>query len=492
MRTIVSRPTATILLVAAAVWAGATPAAAQGGTLAFAASPPDVRSPGPPGHTAQATPTAQASPAAPAPPASQAAQAGALRLTLPDVLERALAASHRIGEFEARQDAAKASVDARAANDMPTITALGGYARTNHVQEFAIQGAPGTAPRVIYPDVPDNWRARLDVQWPIYTFGRFEGLDRAARAEADAAGKDVATAKADTRLDATRAFWALVTATESVRVVEDAMTLVDAHLRDVRNMFASGLVAPNDVLSVEAQRSREQVLLIEARNNRNVAEADLRRLIGAGPEVSITLDAALEGPAGDVPAYDALLAEARAQRTDRQALVARIGGIGDRRSAVAAGLKPTLAVVGGVDYARPNPRIFPRSPDWQESWDVGFNVAWPLWDGGKVKADVAEISANQRAAQERLADLDAYLAFEVKQRRLDLEAAQAAIVAAADGVRAASEARRVVGERFKAGLVPNTEVLDAQQALLFAEFERTRTLAAARLAQARLDRAVGR
>jgi outer membrane protein TolC len=49
-----------------------------------------------------------------------------------------------------------------------------------------------------------------------------------------------------------------------------------------------------------------------------------------------------------------------------------------------------------------------------------------------------------------------------------------------------------VSERFKAGLVPNTDVLDAQQDLLVAQFDRTRALAQARLAQARLDRAVGR
>jgi outer membrane protein TolC len=49
-----------------------------------------------------------------------------------------------------------------------------------------------------------------------------------------------------------------------------------------------------------------------------------------------------------------------------------------------------------------------------------------------------------------------------------------------------------VSERFKAGLVTNTEVLDAQQALLIAQFDRTRALATARLAQARLDRALGR
>jgi outer membrane protein TolC len=417
---------------------------------------------------------------------------GAVRLTLPDAIERALRASHRIGEGRARQEAATAAVASRSAADMPTVSLLGGYMRTNHVDEYAIPGGALKPPTVIYPDVPDNWRTRLDLQWPIYTFGRFQALERSARSEATAAEKDVNTSTADVRLDATRAFWALVTASESVRVVEEALALVEAHLRDVKNMRDAGLLAPNDVLSVEARRSRQQVQLIEARNMRDVAEADLRRVTGLEPDVAITIDATLEGPAADLPTYDRLLAEARAGRSERQALQARVDAIGERRTAVAAGLKPTIAVAAGFDYSRPNPRIFPRAAEWNDSWDVGVNVAWPLWDGGRVKADVAEVSANQRAVGQRLAEFDSVLDFEVKQRRLDLEAAREATRASTDEVAAAAEARRVVSERFTAGLVTNTEVLDAQQALLVAQFDRTRALATTRLAEARLDRAVGR
>jgi outer membrane protein TolC len=413
-------------------------------------------------------------------------------LTLPDAIERALRASHRIGEVQARQDAATAVVASRSAADMPTLSLLGGYMRTNHVDEYAIPGGALKPPTVIYPDVPDNWRTRVDLQWPIYTFGRFEALERAARSEVTAAEKDVSTSTADVRLDATRAFWALVTANESVRVVQEALTLVEAHLRDVKNMRDVGLLAPNDVLSVEARASRQRVQLIEARNMRDVAEADLRRVTGLAPDVAITIDAALEGPLEALPTYHQLLADARAGRSERQALQARVDAIGERRTAVAAGLKPTIAVAAGFDYSKPNPRIFPRAAAWNDSWDVGVNVAWPLWDGGRVKADVAEVAANQRAMEQRLAEFDSVLDFEVKQRGLDLEAAREAIRAATDEVTSAAEARRVVSERFKAGLVPNTEVLDAQQALLVAQFDRTRALAAARLAQARLDRAVGR
>ena len=422
--------------------------------------------------------------------AGSAQQSPTIRLTVADAVDRALTTSHRVGEVEARRDAATADVASKAAADRPTISLLAGYTRTNHVVPFGIPPSNPTA--ILYPDVPDNWRTRIDLQWPIYTFGRIEGLERAAKADETAAGKDVETARADIRLDATRSFWALVTANESVRVVEAAMTIVDAHLRDVKNMFAVGLVAPNDVLSVEARLARQRVLLIDTHNMRDVADADLKRVTGISAETAIVIDASLAQAPGVAPEVSALLAEAKAGRTERQSLQARAAGLDERRAAVAAGLKPVIALGAGYDYARPNPKIFPRSNAWMDSWDVGVNVAWPLWDGGRVKADVAQVAANRRAVDERLADFDTNLAFEVRQRRLDLEAARASIVAAGEEVAAAAEARRVVAERFKAGLVPNIEVLDAQQALLVAELERTRAQAAARLAQARLDRAVGR
>ena len=93
----------------------------------------------------------------------------------------ALDASHRVGEFAAREDAARAAVASRSKADLPVISALAGYTRTNHVEEFGIPTAPGAPPRIIYPDVPDNWRARFDLMWPVYTSGRVSGLESVAR-----------------------------------------------------------------------------------------------------------------------------------------------------------------------------------------------------------------------------------------------------------------------------------------------------------------------
>jgi outer membrane protein len=120
------------------------------------------------------------------------------------------------------------------------------------------------------------------------------------------------------------------------------------------------------------------------------------------------------------------------------------------------------------------------------------NVSWPVWDGGRSKAEAAEAAASATAVRERLADLDASIRVEVRQRYFDIESARAAIAAAEDGVRSALEARRVIGERFRVGVATSTDVLDAQVMLLQSELERTRALANLKLAEARLDRALGR
>jgi outer membrane protein TolC len=109
-----------------------------------------------------------------------------------------------------------------------------------------------------------------------------------------------------------------------------------------------------------------------------------------------------------------------------------------------------------------------------------------------VRAEIAEASANRRASEERLKDFDANVAVEVQQRVSDLLSAEASIAAAEVGVKSAAEARRVLAERFSAGVATNTDVLDAQVALLQAELDRTRAQATAQLAAARLERALGR
>lgn len=411
-------------------------------------------------------------------------------LTLEDALAQGLANSQRLAEFEARAAAAAASEQGRAAARLPSVSLLGGYTRTNHVTEFSVF-APGGPRTVIYPDVPDNYRTRVDLQWPIYTAGHLDALERAAKAEHDATGEDLTAARADLRLEITRAFWALVTAREAEQVVAKALDVIGAHVSDLRTRLDQGLIPPNDVLTAEAQESRQRLLFIQAANQRGITEADLQRLLGPGAPGHIEPQSSLAVPEPATGAADTLIAQARQQRPERHALDDCVSAAKERTTAAERAAWPQLFVAGGYDYARPNPRIFPRAAQWEDSWDVSVNASWSLWDGGRNRAERAEAAALARAAEARAGDFDQQLVFEVRQRRLEVDSSRAAITTAADGVRAATEAYRVVGDRFRAGVATNTDVLDAESDLLQAQLEQTRALASARLADARLARAIG-
>ncbi len=415
-----------------------------------------------------------------------------LRLTLAEAQARAQQASHRIAELHAREVAAHATADVRAAAERPIAALMTGYTRTNHVEEFRVPSPTGGAPRVLYPDVPDNWRTRVDLQWPIYTGGRLDALERAARAEAAAAGAELVAARGDLRLEVARAFWAHVTARSAVEVLQRALERANTHVSDVKQRLAAGLVPPNEVASAEAQASRQRMLLIEAGNQRDVAASDLARLVGESVLRPIEPADALEPDAAPPADLQAMIVEAQASRSERQALEHRVEAAVARQGAASAGGRPTIVLAGGYDYARPNPRIFPRAARWDDSWDASVNLTWSLWDGGRTKAEMAEAAGLATAARQRLSEFDSVVALEIRQRLLEIESGRAAVAAARDGVRSAEEARRVVAERFTAGVVTHTEVLDAQVALLQAELDRTRALASVRLAEARLARAVGR
>jgi outer membrane protein TolC len=81
---------------------------------------------------------------------------------------------------------------------------------------------------------------------------------------------------------------------------------------------------------------------------------------------------------------------------------------------------------------------------------------------------------------------------EVTQRLLELATARQGVAVAARGHDSARENVRVARDRYQAGVIPSSELLDAETALLRAGLDLTNAMAQVRLALANLDRAAGR
>ncbi|HXT69232.1 MAG TPA: TolC family protein [Vicinamibacterales bacterium] len=433
--------------------------------------------------------------AAPGAAAAQTAAAREVRVTIDEAIQRSIERAPRLAEAHAREAAAKSTYDGRRSTAMPSGSISTSLSRNNHVDEVLIP-LPTGGTRVLFPDIPDNYRVRGELFVPIYAFGRVGATLSAARSDIDAAVADAKTSEADVRLDVSRAYWTLAAAIEAVSVMEQSLARTDAYVTDVGARVDAGVLPPNDVLTAKAQRARQSVRLVQARNDRALAELDLGRLIGEPAGTRIVLASAVDRVTPSAAAVAsqadaALVARAIGGRSEALALAARSAGLRSASQAAMANLRPYVTGVAAVEPARPNMRFVPPTDTWRTSWTLGVNVTWPLFDSGKSKAESAALAAHADAVDARHREFDDLVSLEIRQRLLDLESGRAALAASAEAVTAAAEARRVVEERFRAGVATNTEVLDAQVALLEAALEQTRLNASLRLTEARLVRAVG-
>jgi len=209
-------------------------------------------------------------------------------LTVDDAVTRALAHAPRLAEARARERGAEAGVDARAAAGRPTFGLASSLLRTNHVDEFGIPQADGST-RVIFPDIPTNYRVRAELAVPLYTGGRIDALVGAARADRRAAEAERRAAAADVQLETVAAYWTLALARDRVGVLERTLERADAVVSDVSARVDVGLVPPNERLSAEARRAMRRVALVRARNAAAVAEAQVGRLVGLEPGTAVNL-----------------------------------------------------------------------------------------------------------------------------------------------------------------------------------------------------------
>ncbi len=415
----------------------------------------------------------------------------ALPMTLAEALERARAASPRLAELAALEQAAVAGVDAADAERRPEGS-LSGYAvRRSSVPEYAVE-QPGRPPEVIFPSIENNFGARAGISQPIYSGGRIAAGRDAARGEREAAALDRDAGTNDLVLEVRTAYWTLVTALDAERVLTESLAVYEEHLRDSENYVRFGIAAESDLLNVRVQRDRAELDRLRARSAADTAEANLVRLTGVAPGTRIRPTEPLLPAEKLLPGVEALVAEALAARSDRQALAARVEAAKARVGIEEAARRPHVAANGGYDYANPNRNIVPPTADWNGTWDIGVYASFLVFDGGRVSAAVARRRAEAAALDQRLRDLDERIRLEVTARRIDLETARAAIPVARSAVEAAAESRRASREQYRAGVISSTDLLVVETAELRSNLELTAALAAAREADAALDRALGR
>jgi len=417
-----------------------------------------------------------------------------LRVDENSAAEMAIGASPQLAAAEARLEASSHGVEAADAAGWPVVDTNAAVNQRSSVPELsAAIGGPGTQPVTIFPNIETTYLGEIAVVQPLYAGGAIDAGRQAARDRFDAATSSRRRTVLDLRYSARSAYWLAVAAhagLESARADEErAQRLYD----DAVALRDAGMAVTADVLAAEAQKAAARVAVIRAETELSNRVARLVSLLnvpeGTRLELADVGTSALPQPP---PSESVLKSEAIETRPELVELEARISQREAEARAIDAGRKPSIAVTGAWDLARPNPRYLPLADTWNDSWSVGIAATWRVFDHGRTRSNAAVVRSEGAALVADRSEVERQVNLEVETSRLTLVAALEAVVATDASVAAARAREQTARERYQAGLAQIWEMLDAQADLAEAERADVRARATAWIAAAALDRSIGR
>jgi outer membrane protein len=160
-------------------------------------------------------------------------------------------------------------------------------------------------------------------------------------------------------------------------------------------------------------------------------------------------------------------------------------------TAAKSGWYPQIFLAANYDYARPNQRIFPVQDRWDGTWDVGVTLQWNIWDWMATHHQTVQAQAALRQAEAGFAQMNDAVALDVAQQYYNAQTAKEKVEVTFEGMEQAQESYRMTSEKFKNGMTSNTDLLDAEMALLQAKLLHTQAVVDCTLALARLKKATG-
>jgi outer membrane protein TolC len=208
---------------------------------------------------------------------------------------------------------------------------------------------------------------------------------------------------------------------------------------------------------VEYQFRRQQ--LIAATNDFAKQKLILARVIGLAPGQDFTLADKAPYEPFPIPDLETTLRRAYSLRSDYKAAQERVLAARLALNAASAGRFPTLDFEG--DYGE----IGAAPASVLPTYHVAGTLKIPIFQGGKVHADVLKAEAALRQAEAQLADVRALIDQDIRNSLLDLKSSAEQVEVAQSSVDLAEETLAQSRDRFSAGVTDNLEVVQAQQAV---------------------------
>jgi outer membrane protein TolC len=408
-------------------------------------------------------------------------QPGTVNLTLLDAIDRGLKYNLGIILTTQSNESARATRLRALSEMLPHINARAGESvQQVNLAAYGIPLSPGT-PEIVGPFKIFDARAALTESWS------FRSLY-----EKRAADQNLSAAKFS--YQNTRDLVVLVTGASYLQALADASRVasVTAQVQTAQalydqavNLKNAGMTAGIDVLRAQVELQAQQQRLLVAQNDYDKQLLSLARIIGIPMGQDFKLIDKIPFAAPVPITFDEALKRAFEKRSDYQQSLAQLRSADLSKRAAEAQRLPSFSANG--DYG-----VLGKAPTSSHgTFTAAGGVSIPIFQGGKIEADVIQAESVRQQRQAELDDMRQRIEYEVRTAFLDVNAATKQLEVATSALDVSRQQVIQSRDRFSAGVTNTVEVVQAQEQQATAEENYIGSLYAHNVAKLNLARALG-
>ena len=382
------------------------------------------------------------------------------QITLQNAIDLSIKNSKNLRIASARITEATAAVREARDNKTPDFTVSGSYLRLSNANidlksDSAGSGGGGG------PKVSSAAYGIANVSLPLYAGGRLKYAIESAKYLEQATRLDADNERDAVIYNTTEAYVNLYRASRAVDIVRENLNASLSRDSNFINLEKNGVLARNDLLKSQLQTSNIELSLLDAENNRRIANVNMNLMLGFPETLTLVTDSNFVNADSAVKNFEDYEAMALQARKDVQAYGFRKRAADVAIKSAKAEAYPTIALTGGY-VAAYVPKVITITNAVNIGLGVQYNIA-NIWKKN-TRLDLAMARQEQVIASE--ARLDEDIRLDINRDYQNYLLSRKKIDVYEKAVEQATENYRITNNKYNNSLVTITDLLEANVALL--------------------------
>ena len=321
-------------------------------------------------------------------------------------------------------------------------------------------------------DTRNMYAGAVTLTQPIYMGGKIRAYNKITNYAEKLSMAQHETNVQEVILSTDEAYWQVISLVHKKQLAESFLQLVQKLNSDIEKMIREGVATKADGLSVKVKVNEAEMTLTKVNDGLSLAKMVLCQLCGIDITTPIQLtDENLENLPMPYTNVEKHVETAYENRPEIRGLELASDIYKQKVNVVRSEYLPSVALLG--NYIVSNPSVMNGfEKKFKGMWNVGVMVSIPIFHWGEGSYKVKAAKADARAAQLQLDEVKEKIELQVNQSSFKVNEAAKKLAMAEKNLDKADENLRYANLGFREGVIPTSNVLEAQTAWLSAQSEK--------------------